>query len=322
MHCESKPRDRGGNGRPSDLVNRGGERCAGKGVSSSHCAHPRFASPSSSHLSAAKHLVARVMSGSLADQSGVISRVRCVLLSLRGRHGLQASLQLRRNCTPVFLKRHHGVTGRHAVYNRLRARFIRPACPNRLNALALRMSPRKGPLDAPRWPDRRSCRTLALPGDAQCGLRSLRHRRPLRPVASSHDDVQARIESLRVSHVLGANVTVPHKEVVAALLEDLSSTARRIGAVNTIINRNGHLSGDNTDAWGFARTIEHALPGDAWSAVVVGAGGPHGPSSWPFRTQVQRASRSSIAHWSGPNRWLGNCQKQDPYLLGRLFLTR
>ena len=90
---------------------------------------------------------------------------------------------------------------------------------------------------------------------------------------SSHVDVPARLESLRAGNVLGANVTVPHKEIVAALLDELSPTARRIGAVNTIINRDGHLSGDNTDAWGFARTIEHALPGDAWTAVVVGAGG-------------------------------------------------
>ena len=83
-----------------------------------------------------------------------------------------------------------------------------------------------------------------------------------------------RVESLRQPGVLGANVTVPHKQAVMPLLDDLTELARRIGAVNTIVPRDGKLIGDNTDAYGFARSLELVSSGAApRRAVVVGAGG-------------------------------------------------
>ena len=87
-------------------------------------------------------------------------------------------------------------------------------------------------------------------------------------------DLPARIETLREDAILGANVTVPHKQVVMPLVDELSDTARRIGAVNTIIPRDGRLLGDNTDAFGFARSLRETCDGRApGKAVVVGAGG-------------------------------------------------
>lgn len=83
-----------------------------------------------------------------------------------------------------------------------------------------------------------------------------------------------RIESLRAPDVLGANVTVPHKEHVLPLLDRVSDLALRAGAVNTISNLNGLLSGDNTDVYGLARSLrlhEDRLAGA--HAVVLGAGG-------------------------------------------------
>src|SRR6185503_18452171 len=68
------------------------------------------------------------------------------------------------------------------------------------------------------------------------------------------DDLQQRIAGLRAPDCLGANVTVPHKVAVAALVDSLSETARRIGAVNTVINQDGRLHGDNTDLYGFMRS--------------------------------------------------------------------
>lgn len=88
------------------------------------------------------------------------------------------------------------------------------------------------------------------------------------------EEIPARIASLRRPEVLGANVTVPHKQVVMPLLDEVSETARKIGAVNTIVQVDGRLSGDNTDAYGFRRSIEVAHPDLVHDrAVVLGAGG-------------------------------------------------
>lgn len=88
------------------------------------------------------------------------------------------------------------------------------------------------------------------------------------------DDLAARIDAVRDDACLGANVTVPHKQAVLPYLDEVSTTARRIGAVNTIIPRDGTLAGDNTDAYGFARSLEViAGTGGLDLAIVVGAGG-------------------------------------------------
>ena len=84
-----------------------------------------------------------------------------------------------------------------------------------------------------------------------------------------------RVEDLRRPDHLGANVTVPHKEAVIPLLDELDPQAARIGAVNTIVNREGRLHGYNTDTTGFARALREEGRFDARGAHVVqiGAGG-------------------------------------------------
>ena len=76
------------------------------------------------------------------------------------------------------------------------------------------------------------------------------------------------------SLVLGASATVPHKVAAMPLLDEISATARRAGAVNTIVNREGQLFGDNTDSHGFRVTVAEVL-GDSQPplALVLGAGG-------------------------------------------------
>lgn len=87
-------------------------------------------------------------------------------------------------------------------------------------------------------------------------------------------ELPERIASLRDPSVLGASVTVPHKVAVMRLVDDLSPNARRAGAVNTIVNQGGRLTGDNTDIYGFAVTVGEVLAGDVPPvAVVLGAGG-------------------------------------------------
>jgi shikimate dehydrogenase len=87
-------------------------------------------------------------------------------------------------------------------------------------------------------------------------------------------DVPARVGSLRAEDVLGANVTVPHKLAVMDFVDEVSPSARRAGAVNTIVNREGRLVGDNTDIYGFQTALGEALAErSARNVVILGAGG-------------------------------------------------
>jgi shikimate dehydrogenase len=87
-------------------------------------------------------------------------------------------------------------------------------------------------------------------------------------------ELPARIGALRDPETLGANVTVPHKQAVMPMLDEISDFARRAGAVNTIVNREGRLFGDNTDAYGFATSLREACPNlRGRSALMLGAGG-------------------------------------------------
>jgi shikimate dehydrogenase len=87
-------------------------------------------------------------------------------------------------------------------------------------------------------------------------------------------ELQARIASLREPDALGANVTVPHKLAVMSMIDELSEIAIAAGAVNTVINQDGKLFGDNTDVYGFRTSLTGACAdvGER-SALVLGAGG-------------------------------------------------
>jgi shikimate dehydrogenase len=72
------------------------------------------------------------------------------------------------------------------------------------------------------------------------------------PVDPAHSDELAHLLGrVRSGEIHGLNVTIPHKQAVIPLLDELSETASAIGAVNTIYAKNGRLIGDNTDAAGF-----------------------------------------------------------------------
>ena len=72
----------------------------------------------------------------------------------------------------------------------------------------------------------------------------------------------------------GLNITHPCKQAVISLLTDLSPEARAIGALNTVVLRNGKRSGHNTDCTGFAESFRRGLPGARLDRVVLlGAGG-------------------------------------------------
>ncbi len=82
------------------------------------------------------------------------------------------------------------------------------------------------------------------------------------------------ISGLRGLGVVGANVTMPYKERVVTFLDRLGEKARRVGAVNTLVVRGDDLVGENTDAEGFARSLEEERVQVAGKGcLVLGAGG-------------------------------------------------
>src|SRR5260370_42196895 len=71
--------------------------------------------------------------------------------------------------------------------------------------------------------------------------------------------LRAVMEGVRLLGFSGINVTFPYKEAVVPLLDSLTDTAAAIGAVNTVVVRDGKLIGHNTDASGFARAFAQVL---------------------------------------------------------------
>lgn len=88
------------------------------------------------------------------------------------------------------------------------------------------------------------------------------------------DALPATIAALRGADWLGANVTIPYKEAVLPLMDTASDEARAVGAVNTVINRNGTLHGANSDVPGFAAALREAgVDVAGQTAFMLGAGG-------------------------------------------------
>jgi shikimate dehydrogenase len=85
------------------------------------------------------------------------------------------------------------------------------------------------------------------------------------------DAFEARVRAMPEEGFAGANVTVPHKEAALALADELSQTAREIGAANTLSFEAGAIRADNTDADGLLGALPSSPAG--WRALVLGAGG-------------------------------------------------
>jgi len=83
------------------------------------------------------------------------------------------------------------------------------------------------------------------------------------------------VAGIRALNVRGVNVTIPHKETVMRHLDSMAPPARLIGAVNTIINDEGRLTGENTDGEGFVRGLSEELGVEVRGrrVLILGAGG-------------------------------------------------
>ncbi len=91
------------------------------------------------------------------------------------------------------------------------------------------------------------------------------------------DGLRAALRALPEKGFAGCNLTLPHKEAALAIIDHIDASARRIGAVNTIVVRaDQSLEGRNTDAFGFFENLRAGAPGwraDRGAAAVLGAGG-------------------------------------------------
>ena len=90
------------------------------------------------------------------------------------------------------------------------------------------------------------------------------------------DGFAAFAQTIRDGALVGANVTVPHKESAFAACDRVTANAVGLGAVNTLWREDGKLCGDNTDVTGFLANLDERAPGwssEVRSAVVIGAGG-------------------------------------------------
>ena len=111
------------------------------------------------------------------------------------------------------------------------------------------------------------------------------------------------VAGLRVPGTLGINVTVPHKEAVIPFLDEVDDWASTAGAVNTIVNRDGRLTGHNTDGIGFLRALRDGAGFDPQgsSVLVLGAGGS-------ARGVVYALARAGAARLAIANRTLARAE--------------
>jgi shikimate dehydrogenase len=94
-----------------------------------------------------------------------------------------------------------------------------------------------------------------------------------RYVAFRVTDLENALRGIRALQIGGVSITIPFKVEVMKYLDEVDEEARKIGAVNTIIHREGKLIGHNTDWRGIVRTLQEVMEIKGRSFVILGAGG-------------------------------------------------
>ncbi len=94
------------------------------------------------------------------------------------------------------------------------------------------------------------------------------------PLAVAPERLEVAVHGLRAAGFRGCNVTIPHKEAVMALCDRVDATARRAGAVNTLVFGADGIEGSNTDGAGFLANLRaHGVDPASGPALLLGAGG-------------------------------------------------
>ena len=94
------------------------------------------------------------------------------------------------------------------------------------------------------------------------------------PFRVKKEQLAKAIEGIRALNIRGLNVTIPHKVAIIPFLDELDPLVQKIGAVNTVVNDEGVLTGYNTDATGFLQALlERGIEPREKNIVILGAGG-------------------------------------------------
>jgi len=110
--------------------------------------------------------------------------------------------------------------------------------------------------------------------------------------------------------VHGLNVTMPHKDAVVEYLDEVDSTAKFLGSVNTVLNRDGRLLGFNTDGTGALKALrENGASPDGKKVLLLGAGG------------AAKAIAYALAKEAGELRVLNRSSEKAEELAGLLSRT-
>ena len=97
------------------------------------------------------------------------------------------------------------------------------------------------------------------------------------PMEIAPDNLEEVLRALPKAGFVGLNVTIPHKERVLAIADQVTDRAALMGAANTLVfGKDGKIHADNTDGYGFLESLRQGAPGwsaDSGPAAVIGAGG-------------------------------------------------
>ena len=115
-------------------------------------------------------------------------------------------------------------------------------------------------------------------------------------------------EKVKELKLEGLNVTIPYKEAIIPYLDELDEVAKEIGAVNTVVFKNGKLKGYNTDAFGFHQSIKPFFKSQHERALILGTGGASKAVEYVFKqygVEVMFASRNdsknNVLNWNDIN---------------------
>tara|TARA_B100001057_G_scaffold30145_1_gene27456 strand:+ start:2079 stop:2876 length:798 start_codon:yes stop_codon:yes gene_type:complete len=93
-------------------------------------------------------------------------------------------------------------------------------------------------------------------------------------ISPNENEVEKIIKKIKSKEIFGMNVTVPFKQFVIPFLETKSEIAKKTNSVNTILNKDGKIHGENTDVYGFEKSIiNNKINLNGKSALIFGAGG-------------------------------------------------
>jgi len=109
------------------------------------------------------------------------------------------------------------------------------------------------------------------------------------------DSLEDAVRAVRALNLSGVNVTIPHKEKVISLLDKIDKEASFIGAVNTIVNSEGILTGYNTDGRGFMQSLsEGDISVEGKDILIIGAGGASRAISYYLSQMAKKLSLYGI----------------------------